>query len=278
MRITVIGGINMDVLGTPEGSFTLRDSNIGRIRFAPGGVGRNIAAQLAALAADVALVTALGGDAQADILRADCKKRSIGLTYAVQTALPSSCYLCIHDAQGDPVAAINDMAVMNSLTPEALAPALAFINSGAACVLDANLPPEALLYAAQHVQVPLLADPVSCEKALKLLPILPYLEAIKPNLMEAEAMTGCTGYADAARAFLQKGVKQVFISLGAKGVYYANSAESGLLAAPLLPPIPATGSGDAMMAGLALALAAGAPTAECAKRGMDAATKHLINQ
>ena len=57
-RITVIGGANMDVGGSPVAALRLHDSNPGAVRLRPGGVGRNIAHDLCLLGPDVSLVTA----------------------------------------------------------------------------------------------------------------------------------------------------------------------------------------------------------------------------
>ena len=38
-RILVIGGMNMDILGTPKGHFQPRDSVMGHVLMTPGGVG-----------------------------------------------------------------------------------------------------------------------------------------------------------------------------------------------------------------------------------------------
>ena len=46
MRVIVIGGMNLDLLGMVDTPLTARDSNPGRVISRPGGVGRNIAARL----------------------------------------------------------------------------------------------------------------------------------------------------------------------------------------------------------------------------------------
>ena len=79
MTVTVIGGMNMDLLGVPEGTLLFRDSNPGKILMRPGGVGRNIASRLKALGAQVQLLTALGSGRQAELLASSCKGEGIGL-------------------------------------------------------------------------------------------------------------------------------------------------------------------------------------------------------
>ena len=55
----VAGGVNMDIGGRSSGPLIGRDSNPGQVRMSLGGVGRNIAHNMALLGLDVRLLTAL---------------------------------------------------------------------------------------------------------------------------------------------------------------------------------------------------------------------------
>ena len=61
-KITVVGGINIDIEGSPFEKLKYHDSNPGRINLAFGGVGRNIAENAARLGGDVAMVSVIGDD------------------------------------------------------------------------------------------------------------------------------------------------------------------------------------------------------------------------
>jgi pseudouridine kinase len=272
--ILVIGGMNMDILGVPDAGFILRDSNSGQVRIQPGGVGRNIAQHLAALGAQVELMSVLGNDAHADILTASCATQRIGLRYTLRVQGKTCVYLAIHDSEGDMVAALNDMGSMKRLTAQSLKTALPS-DAFSACVLDANLSEEALIAAMQHVRAPLIADPVSCVKADRLRPILPRLTALKPNLREAMQMTGRQTVEEAAETLLDTGILQVYISLGNKGLYYATREDRAYLPALPTSNAPATGAGDAMVAGLSFAIAQGKSIRESALFGRECATRHL---
>lgn len=277
MRIAVFGGMNMDILGMPRDGFALRDSIIGSVRMVPGGVGRNIAQHLAAVpGTETYLVTALGSDDFARQLENDCKQKHILLTHTLRVNAPSPVYLAIHDAAGDMAAAINDMKALDALTPQAVAAILPALPDTACGVLDANLSEETLIAIAEKAHFPLIADPVSAEKSHRLLPLLHRLRAIKPNLLEARAMTGETEPEYAAQALLQKGVRQVFISLGEKGLYYADTEASGLLPAQKIAHGYLTGAGDALCAGLVLALANRQDAATAARSGQDFAVRYLM--
>ena len=275
IEIIVVGCANMDILGVPEGTFTLRDSNIGHVLFRPGGVGRNIAERCAALPAKTALIAAFGNDKNAEALIADCELKGIDASLSPRFDEPSSIYLCVHDGAGDMIAAVNDMRLSKRLTREALAPLIPSINAAGVCVLDANLPEDTLLFLADAVTVPLIADPVSLVKAPRLVPILSKLAAFKPNLSEALALSGADSPEQAAQWLLQRGVKRAFISMGREGVYFADAGDCGALRPAKIETAPQTGAGDAFTAGAARAVLNGAPVRACAQAGMDAAADFL---
>ena len=64
--IAVIGSVNMDIGGYSHGPLTAGDSNPGRVRLSVGGVGCNIARNLALLGAKVRFCSVLGGDVYAE--------------------------------------------------------------------------------------------------------------------------------------------------------------------------------------------------------------------
>ena len=57
----VVGGVNMDIGGQSYAPLIAGDSNPGRVQMSLGGVGRNIAHNMALLGLDVRLLTAFGG-------------------------------------------------------------------------------------------------------------------------------------------------------------------------------------------------------------------------
>ena len=191
--IAVVGGVNIDIGGRSDAPLVAGDSNPGRIRSSLGGVGRNIAHNLALLGAKVKLITALGADDGAKRVEASCADLGIDLTdslYVPDGA--TSTYLFLADSNGDMALAMNDMAIYEQLTPTFLETKLNTLNAAALVVLDTNLSAESIRYLGEHCTAPLFADPVSAAKAGKLEPILGRLHTLKPNRMEAELLSGVT--------------------------------------------------------------------------------------
>src|SRR5699024_7651492 len=93
------------------------DSNPGYVRHTLGGVGRNIAENLARLQTDVELITILGDDIYADKIRQNCLENNIGLEYTkVFKDSRTSLYLCINDEEGEMKLALSDMDLYTNIT------------------------------------------------------------------------------------------------------------------------------------------------------------------
>lgn len=276
--VVVIGGVNMDIGGSPAAALVLRDSNPGMLSMRAGGVGRNIAHDLRLLGAEVSLIAAVGGDVYGTGIMESCS--AIGLDMSMARIMPerrSSTYLYVNDESGDMLVAIADMDICREISPEYLAPLMERISSAAAVVLDCNLEAQTLEYIAENCTAPLYADPVATVKSLRLSGIISRLTAIKPNAIEAEKLTGESDPELAARALVNAGVKQVFVSMGSRGMIAADRDRLLHLPAASAKVVNTTGAGDAAMAaivragmlGLDLkgaakaALRAGALTAEC---------------
>ena len=100
--------------------------------------------------------------------------------------------------------------------------------------------------------------------------ILGKVDLITPNEVEAEILTGISIDSEenakkAAEWFFAKGVKNVLITLGGRGVYIATNEKQGMIPAYKVNAIDTTGAGDAFNGGLVAALAEGKDLWEAAK-------------
>lgn len=250
----IVGGVNVDIGGRSFAPLISRDSNPGRLSVSLGGVGRNVAHNLALLGVKTELITALGGDIWAEEIRKSCSALGIGLSRAVSApGEPSSTYLYISGPDGDMALALCDMDIIRRVTPEVVEKNLDLLNSASLVVIDGNLPAETVEAVCSLVSAPIFADPVSVTKAEKFMPVLSKLYAIKPNALEAEALTGETVPIRAAEALVRLGVKAAFVSDGARGMAAADKEGSHLLPAFSADIVNATGGGDAAMAAIAAA-------------------------
>jgi fructose-1-phosphate kinase PfkB-like protein len=107
----------------------------------------------------------------------------------------------------------------------------------------------------------------------------PYL--VKCNAEEAARVQGCqietpAEAVEAAQRWISRGIEQVVITLGAGGAVAANATGAWHVRAPQIDPVSSIGSGDALMAGLLLALAQGHALAEATRYGVATGTANAL--
>ena len=81
--IFVLGAAITDLMGFPVRPVAQSDSVPGKIRKAPGGVGRNLAENLVRLGLPVELITAFGDDSNGRALLKHCQEQQIGIRHSV---------------------------------------------------------------------------------------------------------------------------------------------------------------------------------------------------
>lgn len=252
----VVGGVNVDIGGRANAPLVAADSNPGKVSVSLGGVGRNIAHNLALLGVDVRMLTAFGDDMHGQRIAASCSELGIDLSHAQRLSdEATSTYLYIADPQGEMTLAVSDMDICGRITPAYLASKLSVLQNAQVIVADTNIPAESLAYLAHNCTAPIFCDPVSTTKAEKLRPILSKIHTMKPNRLEAALLTGMpvqtkTQVERAAAKLLEMGVHRVFLSCGGDGIFAATEKEA--LWQSILPGqmVNTTGCGDSAMAAI----------------------------
>lgn len=270
-KVAVVGALNVDIAGRAENALTRGDSTMGKVRFALGGVGWNVARNCALLGADTAFFSVLGRDEHESAIREESERYCVDISGCRWVHEPNNRYLYICDENGDVAAAVNDMDLSRRIDGAYIESCLAALNECDAVMVDANLPQTTLAWLGEHVTAPLVADGVSATKCLRLLPLLPRLRVLKTNLLEAETLTGQTGPEACIRALRQMGVEQVVVSLGPGGVICGEGDQIFSRRSVHTDVVDATGAGDSVTAALTVGVAGGMPFAECVALGVTAA-------
>ena len=255
--IAGIGGANMDIHGRSDHPLVMRDSNPGTLHTSLGGVCRNICENLARLGEDVRLVTVVGDDVHGKSILAGCTQA--GIDMSATRVLPgerSSSYISIMDSSGDMLLAMSDMHIIKKLDERLVDDSRALLCGAELVVCDGNLSARAVDRLTRVCDRPLYVDPVSTTWAKELRPFIGRFDTVKPNRMELAALTECPvgsmGEIQAAcDVLLGRGVRRVFVSMGADGMLY--KGPEGMIYERSLPfdgMVNATGAGDAAMAGI----------------------------
>jgi len=255
--VTVIGGVNVDIIGFPKDNLIQKDSNPGIVKISLGGVGRNIAENLVKLGIHSKLISAIGDDEYGRMVLTEAK--NIGLDIKDSLILnnqPTSIYMAVLDKQGDMNVAISDMSIFEEISIDFIKQKKYLIENAKICVIDTNIPKEVIKYILlNNKKTDFFLDTVSTTKAMKIKDLIGKFHTIKPNKIESEKISGikinCKKDLEiCAEYFLNKGVKRVFISLGEEGLYYNDGTHKNYIPAHIVKVINSTGAGDAFMAAL----------------------------
>ncbi len=277
-RFVVVGGNNVDIHATAATPLVFGDSNPGSIHTGLGGVGRNIAENLARLGQQVSLITVFGDDEFSRLATDQAGKVGVDIGDSIYAQNAASCvYVCINQPGGDMAVAVNDMALCERITPEYLAGRLPLLNAADAIILDANIPEESIAFITQHCTPPVFADAVAAKKAARLHSSLPMLRGLKANQIEMELLTGINvahenDLRTAAMALHQMGMEYVFITLGSRGAFCSANGEQAFDRPLQQRVVNTTGCGDAFTAATALAVLEGRSVSEMLKMGLAAAS------
>ncbi|MCR5033077.1 MAG: carbohydrate kinase family protein [Lachnospiraceae bacterium] len=96
---------------------------------------------------------------------------------------------------------------------------------------------------------------------------LPLVDYITPNEDEARYYSGKETLEEMAEVFLELGVSNVVIKLGAKGAYFRNAKEAFYVPPFAIQAVDATGAGDNLLAGFASEILRGASNRDALRFG-----------
>jgi rfaE bifunctional protein kinase chain/domain len=253
--------------------------------FAPGAAG-TVAANLAALGAEVVCVGVIGDDGDGLLLRQGLHQINANDSLLVVTpdrVTPTYTKPSIRHADGQvqelerldirnrtllaaPVGARIAASLM-TLADECDAMVFADQMPEAGCGVIGTAVHDAIQSIAQtHPQLPLFAD--SRQRIADFRDVI-----VKPNLHEAthacQLDTTSTSAHTAATQLSRRTQRPVVVTLGSMGaLVYANSASTEISAIPVDAPIDVVGAGDSVMAALALSSACGATLTEATQIAM----------
>ena len=299
--VVVIGGANIDLRGRSKRELKRHTSNPGKINVGSGGVGRNIAHNLALLNVPVTLLSAVGDDGEGIRILEETGKAGVKTGQMIISGEhPTGIYLAILDEKGEMEVAVSDMRILEEVTVEYLRSKAYLIKESKIVVMDTNIPEQSIEYVVDlcnKVKVPLLIEPVSVEKTRKLRKVLDgsgrwVIDYITPSKDELESIleAGIDDNGDldldldldivrAVDELKDKGVKNVIVTLGKRGICVSccrddegRKEDWNKFMAPYRGEVvDVTGAGDALVAGLIYGIYKGYSLEVAARFGLAAA-------
>ena len=254
MDIAVIGSNMVDLISYID-RMPARGETVAApdFKMGPGGKGANQAVAAARLGSEVLMLTRVGNDAFADNTIANFAKNGIDTTHVLPTEATSGVAPIFVDRESN-----NSIIIIPGanllLTPQDVEAAGETIAACKLIVLQLEVPLEtvyaAIAFGAER-GIPVLLNPAPAHPDLD-------IERVKdctyfmPNETELSLLTGMPvdsleEVEAAARVLLDKGVKDVVVTLGSRGALWMNESRTTRIPAGPVQATDTTGAGDAFI-------------------------------
>lgn len=272
-KILVVGSLNMDMVANVDHTPVVGETILtDKLTLIPGGKGANQAYAAGRLGADVAMLGAVGNDSYADTLLSSLvsagvdtaavlrkEKENTGIAMIAVNSDGDNCIIVVSGANAAlTVADIEENAELLKVSD--------------IIVLQLEIPLDTVLYTAKKAKElgkTVILDPAPVPNVFPE-ELYQYIDIIKPNETELSRLTGLTCSEEditaGADMLREKGVKEVMVTLGEKGVFIKSEiCGEHLIPAYKVNAVDTTAAGDSFTAALALKIAEGNSIVEAAK-------------
>ncbi|MFC7750849.1 ribokinase [Paenibacillus thermoaerophilus] len=280
-EIIVAGSINMDIVNHVD-QFALPGQTIqGKLtEFFPGGKGANQAVAAAKSGASVRMIGAVGRDPFGEELISSLRQAGVSTDQVVKKEGASGMAFITVNAQGENEIILSQGA--NGKLTASDIPDLSAYSHVHAVLLQNEIPwpvtRHVILEARRH-RIPVIFNPAPA------MPVsdddLALIDTLVLNETEAECIAGESAEPPekAARFFIGRGVREVLLTLGERGCFYANrDGDEIAVSAYPVQAVDTTAAGDTFIGAFAAARAEGMPVREGLRFASAAAALSVIRR
>lgn len=279
MGIVVIGAVFVDVKGYPEGFFTPTGRNVGRVEQVHGGVGRNIAEDIANCELRPTFVSLVDRSGSGEDVIHKLKNHKVNTEYIEKTRNGMGTWLAIFDNDGDVCASISkrpDLMPIADILDEKGDEIFANADSVVIEIcLDKEIVKRVLRLAGKY-KVPVYSAVANMSIALERRDFLKSIDCFVCNLQEAGILFSDDYSEKSAEEMMDiisekvqaAAIPSMIVTMGGKGAVYADkNGDKGFCPARRVNVVDTTGAGDAFCAGVSIGLTYGKSMAEAIEIG-----------
>ena len=270
--IVVLGGINMDLVGTTENMPAPGETVFGQsFHTAPGGKGANQAVAAARLGAEVRMVGRVGRDEFGPALLDGMRREGIDVSgVATDPGNPSGIAMILLDGRKENyIVAIYGANL--ACDDEQIKAAEAALDGADVLLMQLEMPLEVATEAARMAKgrgVRVVWDPAPALEMGR--DAYALCDLLTPNQVEAEFLSGISvadldSARDAAGKLVGEGVSACVVTMAESGAYFATMDDDGFVPAYDVKTTDTVAAGDAFSAALGVALAEGRSLNEAVK-------------
>ena len=279
MAIVVIGAVFVDVKGFPEDNYIPTGRNAGRVEFVHGGVGRNVAEDIANVELRPRFVSLVDDNAEGEAVLKKLRNHKVNTDYVLSVPDGMGMWLAVFDNSGDLAGSISkrpDPSALVQLLEEKGDEIFADADSIVVEIdLDKEVVKQVFKYAEKyHKKVYAVVANMSIASQRR--DFLQSTDCFVCNVLEAGILF-VTDFSqlspeelceELSRRVISARIPAVVVTMGSKGSVYADmQGNKGVCPAETVQVRDTTGAGDAFCAGVAMGLTYGKTMPEALEIG-----------
>ena len=266
MAIVVIGSVFVDIKGFPDDVYSPTGRNAGRVETVHGGVGRNVAEDIANVELRPVFVSMVDDSAQGEEVLRKLRNHKVNTDYVVTTPDGMGIWLAVFDNSGDLAGSISKRPEMTPLVELLDQKGDEIFRDADSIVIEVDCGKEIVKRAldlAEKYNKPVYGVVGNMQIAMERRDFLQRMSCFVCNQQEA-GLLFVTDYAgmepdalcdDLAGRLVSANIPSIVVTMGSKGAVYASrNGEKGFYPAEHVKVRDTTGAGDAFCAGVAIGL------------------------
>ena len=279
MSIVVLGSIFVDIKGYPSGNYIPGGRNAGRVEYVHGGVGRNIAENLANMGLSPVFLSLLDESGVGSDVLCRLQRQGVRTDYLRTVSGGMGTWLAVFDNNNDVCASISRRPDMLPLLDTLAESGVDIFSQADSVLLELDLEAEivsSVLRLSEKYGKRVYAAVSNISIALERREELQKVSCLVCNRSEAEILFSSSFSSKDPDALIRElsghvkaaGIPAVVITLGSAGAIWADrDGNCGLSPAWQVPVADTTGAGDAFFSGVAAGLTYGKTLAEACEIG-----------
>lgn len=288
MGIAVIGAVFVDIKGFPEGAFIPEGRNAGSVVHIHGGVGRNIAEDVANCELRPTFISLVDDTPEGEEVRGKLRRHKVNTDYILSVPDGMGTWLAVFNADGDVYASISKRPDLRPLAGVLEKHGDAIFRDADSVIIEIDLDKQIVkqvLQLARKFNRRVYAVVSNMSIALERRDFLKNVDCFICNQQEAMMLFAedCIRHTpEALTALLAEKVRRacipaMIVTMGAEGAVFATAnGERGWVPARKVAVNDTTGAGDAFAAGAAIGLTYGKSLEEACRIGAQLASSVIV--
>ena len=279
MAMVVVGAVFVDVKGFPEDNYIPTGRNAGRVEFVHGGVGRNVAEDIANVELRPRFVSLVDDNAEGEAVLKKLRNHKVNTDYVLSVPDGMGMWLAVFDNTGDLAGSISkrpDSSALIALLDEKGDEIFADADSIVVEIdMDKEIIKRVFKYAEKYNKK-VYAVVANMSIASQRRDFLQFTDCFVCNVLEAGILF-VTDFSqlspeelceELSRRVISARIPAVVVTMGSKGSVYADmQGNKGVCPAETVQVRDTTGAGDAFCAGVAMGLTYGKTMPEALEIG-----------